>query len=132
MKKQAESWLQAAHDDLLVIQEIIENNKLTHMVAFHSQQVIEKSFKAVLELNNEKIPKTHNLILLKDRIEKYIQLDIDTNIFDQINELYIDSRYPTDIGILPEGKPSTQNARDFFCFAQKLYDNTQDIINKSI
>jgi len=90
MKKQAESWLQAAHDDLLVIQEI------------------------------------------KDRIEKYIQLDIDTNIFDQINELYIDSRYPTDIGILPEGKPSTQNARDFFCFAQKLYDNTQDIINKSI
>jgi len=132
MKKQAESWLQAAHDDLLVIQEIIENNKLTHMVAFHSQQVIEKSFKAILELNNEKIPKTHNLILLKDRIEKYIQLDIDTNIFDQINELYIDSRYPTDIGILPEGKPSTQNARDFFCFAQKLYDNTQDIINKSI
>ena len=42
MKKQAENWLQAASDDLSVINEIIQNENLSHMVACHSQQAIEK------------------------------------------------------------------------------------------
>ena len=49
MKKQAESWLSAAKDDLDVIKEIIGKDNLTNMIAFHAQQAIEKSFKAVVE-----------------------------------------------------------------------------------
>ena len=44
MKKQAKGWLDSAKDDLLLIGEINDSDNLTHMVAFHSQQVIEKSF----------------------------------------------------------------------------------------
>ena len=86
MKKQAENWLQAASDDLSVINEIIQNENLSHMVAFHSQQAIEKSIKAILEEKETKVPKIHNIITLKEKIEKYIKLEIDQESFDQINE----------------------------------------------
>lgn len=49
MKSISAAWLSAANDDLVLIQEIIRNETLTHMVAFHAQQAIEKSFKALLE-----------------------------------------------------------------------------------
>ncbi len=36
MKKQTEYWLNSAGDDLMLIQEIIGNEHLTNMMAFHS------------------------------------------------------------------------------------------------
>jgi len=42
MKKVTEEWLTAAEDDLYVIEKIISDDRLTNMVAFHSQQCIEK------------------------------------------------------------------------------------------
>jgi HEPN domain-containing protein len=43
MKQIAEHWLNAAQDDLRVVARIASDEHLTHMVAFHSQQCIEKS-----------------------------------------------------------------------------------------
>ncbi|MEA2072081.1 MAG: HEPN domain-containing protein [Campylobacterota bacterium] len=123
MKKQiAFEWMKASYSDLILIGEIIDNNFLTHMVAFHSQQSLEKSFKAILEYHNEKVPKKHDLLLLKSKIEDYIQID-DENILEDLNELYIESRYPGELGLLPSGKPSSIKAEEFFDF-------TQDIFNK--
>jgi hypothetical protein len=34
-----------------------------------------------------------------------ITLDIDLDLLDQINNVYIDSRYPTDLGLIPGDKP---------------------------
>jgi HEPN domain-containing protein len=62
MKKQAESWLKAARSDLIVIEEIVDREDVAHMVAFHSQQAIEKSYKAALEEHDQVIPKTHNIM----------------------------------------------------------------------
>ena len=45
MKRQAKAWLDSARDDLGVVEEIINRDDLTHMVAFHCQQAVEKSFK---------------------------------------------------------------------------------------
>ena len=47
MTKITAEWLKAANDDLLVIESIIKNEFLTHMVAFHAQQCVEKCFKAI-------------------------------------------------------------------------------------
>jgi HEPN domain-containing protein len=128
MKKQTENWLNTAKDDLILIKEIIRHEYLTHMVAFHSQQAIEKSIKAVLEEKEAKVPKIHNIITLKGKIEKYIKLDIEHEIFDQINELYTDSRYPTDMGLLPNGKPSTEIAEKFFNTATIIYNIIKDYL----
>ena len=37
MKSISVAWLSAANDDLVLIQEIMRNETLTHMVAFHAQ-----------------------------------------------------------------------------------------------
>ncbi len=42
MKSLTEEWLKAARDDLDVIERIIDDAHLAHIVAFHAQQSIEK------------------------------------------------------------------------------------------
>ncbi len=49
MKKITNDWLNSAESDLLLIQSIMYQESLTHLAAFHAQQAIEKSFKAVIE-----------------------------------------------------------------------------------
>ncbi len=122
MKKQADSWLQAAYSDLIVIEGIVNREDISHMVAFHSQQAIEKSFKAVLEEYGLTIPKTHNLITLSKRVSTILDIIVDDEMIDQLNDLYIDSRYPIDIGFLPDGKPSALQAGLFYKFAPRIYE----------
>jgi len=42
-------WLKIANDDLLAIEELINNENLTHIASFHAEQALEKVFKALLE-----------------------------------------------------------------------------------
>jgi HEPN domain-containing protein len=117
--KQATEWLKAAQDDLDSISYIIEAQHLTNVVAFHSQQAIEKSFKALIEYHQIQFIKTHNLEKLYKNINDLIDIDYDK--LELINELYIESRYPGDMGLLPEGKPSMHDAKEFYEFALSIF-----------
>jgi len=68
-KINAIEWLKAAKDDLDSINYIIKANHLTNIVAFHSQQAIEKSFKALIEYKKIPFQKTHNLEKLYNNIK---------------------------------------------------------------
>ena len=57
MRRQTKAWLDSARDDLGVVEEIIYREDLTHMVAFHCQQSIEKALKAVLEEHEKLVPR---------------------------------------------------------------------------
>lgn len=131
MKKQAESWLNAACDDLAVVKEICRNDNLTNMTAFHCQQVIEKCFKAVLEEFEGKVPRLHDIITLKERVLPYFEISVDNDIFDQLNELYIDARYPADLGLTPCGKPSPDIALKFCMLAEDVYHAVKEFLRKS-
>ena len=61
MKPITEEWLSKANEDLDVGREIIGKEHLTNMVAFHSQQAVEKTLKAVIEECDAPFLKTHNL-----------------------------------------------------------------------
>jgi HEPN domain-containing protein len=61
MKKIAEEWLAAASLDIESIRHIIHDERLTGHVAFHAQQAVEKSLKAVLEEKGLFVPKIHSL-----------------------------------------------------------------------
>jgi len=117
MKKQAEEWLNAANEDLKLIEKIIDDETLTNMIAFHSQQAIEKSLKSILEEFESKVPRIHNLIKLKEMTEKYIKFETDKSSLEQVNEIYADTRYPSDVGLIPIGKPSIELAKEFYIFA---------------
>ena len=93
-------WLKSSKLDLENIKYIIEVEHLASVVAFHAQQSIEKSFKALIESENKKIPKQHDLLKLKSLIGDSIDIEND-DILDSLNALYIDSRYPGDLGLLP-------------------------------
>lgn len=94
-KKQALGWLKAASDDLDNIGYIIKVDHLTNIVAFHSQQTIEKSFKALIEYKKISFVKTHN----------------------------------GDMGLLPHGKPTIDDAKQFYVFAKTVFDKVCNILD---
>lgn len=123
----AREWLNSASGDLETIEEIIDNSNLTHIVAFHSQQCIEKSIKAVLELYEVDIPKTHSILKLSRLAENYFDIE-DKEMADELDKLYIDTRYPGEFGLLPDGKPTCDKAAVLYMFAKKIYDKVDAII----
>lgn len=122
MKKITEDWLRSARMDLDNISKIIHEEHLTPVVAFHSHQAIEKYLKALMEENQIEFRKTHDLIYLHKIIKKHFDLKIDIRILRAINELYIDSRYPGEFGILPDGKPTVKDAKEFYEYAKSIFE----------
>ena len=118
----AREWLKASVMDLTVIKEIINNKDLTTMTAFHSQQSIEKALKSILEYYGEDVPKIHQVKKLFNLTAKYITFEIDMEMVFKIDTLYIDSRYPGDMGLLPYGKPTLDDAIEFYDFALRVFD----------
>ena len=128
----AREWLKASLVDLAVIKEIIHNENLTTMTAFHSQQSAEKSLKALLEYHNEDVPKIHQVKKLVNLTKEYIEHDIDIELVIKIDTLYIDSKYPGDMGLLPYGKPSFEDSMDFYHFAGELFEKVCLSLNVNI
>lgn len=75
MRKATEEWLASAQDDLETVKELIDNNQLTHVVAFHAQQCIEKCLKALLEEREHDVPNIHNLITILLRCSGELRRD---------------------------------------------------------
>ena len=94
-------WLSYADKDLLEIEKILDDENLTNIIAFHSQQCIEKAFKSVLILYTGKISRIYNLLKLYGMISEHEKLKVDLKSLKRINETYIDSRYPSDLGLFP-------------------------------
>lgn len=132
MKPITLEWLKAAKDDLLVIQEIVDREYLTHLTAFHAQQAIEKTFKAVLEEYSSYVPRMHNLEKLAELVSRHLPLDLknDTQLIEELDKLYTDARYPGDLGLLPDGKPSLESAKTHFALACSIYDYVQSLTRR--
>ena len=41
-----------------------------------------------------------------------------------LDRVYTSSRYPDDTGLLPNGKPDIQEAKEMYDFAKQVYDST--------
>ena len=129
MKRITEEWLKAASDDLLLVKVIISKPALTHIAAFHAQQAIEKSLKAVIEEKGIDIPKLHKLKTLFSISEVTLDCDDDPIMVSLLDSLYIEARYPGEMGLLPDGKPSLDEAEKFYSFAGKIFNKVKEILN---
>ncbi|MEA3332546.1 MAG: HEPN domain-containing protein, partial [Pseudomonadota bacterium] len=101
---------------------------LSNILSFHAHQCVEKSLKAVIEKYSTEPQKTHNLERLYYQVEKFVQLHIDELMLEKVSELYIESRYPGDLGLLPNGKPDAEDVREFYEFARDVYQRICDLL----
>ncbi|MBD3796005.1 MAG: HEPN domain-containing protein, partial [Epsilonproteobacteria bacterium] len=67
------------------------------------------------------------LIKLNKILEAKITIQ-EIEILEKLDELYIDSRYPGDMGLLPNGKPTLEEAKEFYNFAQSIFDKVCEIL----
>ena len=121
-------WLKSATLDLENIKHIINEPHLSPVVAFHAHQAIEKSFKAIFEMKEITVPKKHDLVglfeILKDN---NLFININENLLEILNKLYIDSRYPGEFGLLPEGIPSLTQSEEFYNLSKLIFNEIKKI-----
>ena len=82
MKQITKDWLEAASLDIESCNSLLQNERLTGQVAFHAQQAVEKSLKAIIEEQGNRVPKIHSLSKLIEECSAYFnfQFDDDTII----------------------------------------------------
>ena len=129
MKSITAAWMASAQDDLVLIRVIANNETLTHLVAFHAQQAIEKSFKAVLEECEHQVPKMHALETLLPKVLRHLEFSFPLDLLEDLDKLYIDARYPGDLGLLPNGKPTVDEARSFLELAEQIHQTCRRFLS---
>lgn len=125
MRAITREWLESANLDFENIRHIIHDDRLTGHVAFHAQQAIEKSLKASIEEFGHKVPRIHSLSKLIAICTPYIDISLDEEVVIALDSLYMESRYPGEFGLLPEGKPSLKQAQIFYDCAMDVYESVK-------
>jgi HEPN domain-containing protein len=120
MKQITKDWLTLAAEDLHAAKALAKEEGITNLASFHCQQCLEKSLKASIEEQNKTSVKSHDLIRLLTFADIKLSEE-DFRLLSVLNEIYIDSRYPGDIGLLPSGKPTHQELQSFINFTEKLF-----------
>lgn len=129
MKTITREWLNAANDDLIAMDAMSGRAEITNRIAFHAQQAIEKSFKAVVEEFNLGNIKTHQLETLYEKILPIIS-GFDETILAELDTVYIEARYPGDLGLMPHGKPSIEEAAIYNQEAVKIKQQVELLLTK--
>jgi HEPN domain-containing protein len=121
MKPVTEAWLIKAGEDLATIRSLRENPQLTGVIAFHAQQCVEKCLKAVAEERKGTLPRVHDLRRLWGVVADQFAEALDIDLLRELTDIYTDSRYPGDLGLMPTGKPTEQDTSRFERFADHVH-----------
>ncbi len=62
-------------------------------------------------------------------ISNHIEIDIEEEVIAALESLYIESRYPGSIGLLPEGKPTIDDAKMYLDTARKVLTQVRNFLN---
>jgi HEPN domain-containing protein len=120
-----------ADRDLEAAKILIDNEYVANTVLFHCQQCIEKCMKALLEEHEVQVPKIHSVVRLFGIITENIELNlkVDEDALNLIDDIYIDTRYPTGLGLLPSGFPSKKEAAEVLKITENIYDNVMQYLH---
>ncbi len=126
MKKNASIWMEFAARDLEAARKLIDDDFLSNIVIFHSQQCIEKCLKAIIEERNQDIPKIHSINKLYELVMKDVNtvLRISNDELDIIGDVSIDTGYPGSFGLLPSDFPAKNDANNILNIAIRVYVDT--------
>jgi len=59
-----------------------------------------------------------------------MKFDIDEDLLSRINDIYLESRYPGEIGLLDDGSmPTIKQAEQFYTFAKEIKKKIKNKLN---
>jgi len=99
--KRYNDWLEKADRDIKSARVLKQNDCGNDVVAFHSQQAIEKSLKGFLLKQIGRVIEGHSLIYLCKEASIY-SVDFKKHLKDCafVNQYYIETRYPADVQLI--------------------------------
>ncbi|RMF57669.1 MAG: HEPN domain-containing protein [Calditrichaeota bacterium] len=108
----SKNWLDFAQEDLEVVELLAEQqSSLYRTICFHAQQYVEKILKGILESLNQKIPRIHDINVLVEMCSNFgVKIPLTETEIHFLSSIYIDVRYPPDVGSLPDGAPLKSDA----------------------
>ncbi|OGI13302.1 MAG: hypothetical protein A3I68_03080 [Candidatus Melainabacteria bacterium RIFCSPLOWO2_02_FULL_35_15] len=120
MKEITKKWFERAEQDLLVVEKIVDIQKVYDLSVFHLQQALEKALKGYIQ---EKLdiepPKIHNLVGLLNLSELTLD-EKNIRLLEDLNYLYLETRYPS----------SQQEVIDYFAETNiyEVYNNIKELV----
>jgi len=128
MKANTKQWLEFAQTDLRSCENNLNDDFVTNVVAFHSQQAVEKAFKALIDEKGIRMSRIHNLTRLYALTESFLISTIDETELEKLDNVYTSSRYPGEIGLLSTDKPTMKESKELYEIARKIFN----ILSQSI
>ena len=114
-------WFDYALDDFKAIAALM-NEGVYRLVCFHTQQFVEKVFKGLLFQQGTAPPRTHDLGFLYQKLSQLnFLLKVNISDLDFLSEVYVESRYLPDIGLLPHGEPTKEDAQKALEIARRIF-----------
>lgn len=133
MKEATELWIRYASNDLESAEKLLKEKHLANVILFHCHQSVEKIIKGLMEEQSKPIVKIHGLLKLYELLPENIKTlaSIDMEHLKIIDSIYVESRYPLEMGLLPNGFPTEKEAKEIFVYAKEIFDNIKSLIGKS-
>jgi HEPN domain-containing protein len=126
------AWTFFADKDISIAELAVDNAELSGEVVFHCQQAVEKYMKAFLAKNKTPFKKTHDLTELHIKIKEIKDWCIDETKLERLNDLYIETRYPSNIGFFPDHSlPTKEDAQTYLAFAKSVASIVKEEIEKA-
>jgi HEPN domain-containing protein len=103
---------------------------LNFLSAFHCQQAIEKSFKAVIEEFELGFIKSHNLSNLSIIINDHLDLNKQADKLAEINDYFIESRYPGDLTWHKHNPLSINKLNEIILLTKDIINSVTMVLSK--
>jgi HEPN domain-containing protein len=66
--------------------------------------------------------------LLRGGIEEVLSQEMDLALLKTLDSLYIEARYPGELGLLPSGRPSLADAEKFYNYTKSVYQGVRTLL----
>ncbi len=122
----AQEWISISDYDLKTAKAMLDAGRYLY-VTFLCQQAIEKLLKAIFVHNTQEMPpRTHNLLYLVDKLGLDVS-EQQRNLFSQLNQYYLESRYPVERIRLAEEMDKIK-AKDFYTSTERAWECLRSLL----
>lgn len=126
----ANDWLESGKKHLEIAEILFKNGHYNDVVGLELQQSIERILKAILALNNQSIPRTHDLAKLLESVKSDIQFNNDIREQCEIaTDYFQDNRYPAGSSSF---LPSNNEIEKVIEAADQIYKSVFNYVNQKL